>query len=78
MDRYATEQRILVVKTFYQNRESATLTERRFRALWGSGEAPNESTVRRILTKFRTTGSVATAKPPGRARSRQTGPQIAD
>jgi hypothetical protein len=77
MEQFTTEQRVLIVKTFYQNGESATQTVRTLRTNLGRNEAPNESTVRRLMTKFQTTGSVATAKPPGRNRSRRTEQQIA-
>jgi transposase len=77
MEQFTTEQRVLIVKTFYQNGESATQTVRKLRNILGRNEAPNESTVRRLMTKFKTTGSAATAKSPGRNRSRRTEQQIA-
>ncbi|CAI9735126.1 Hypothetical predicted protein [Octopus vulgaris] len=50
------------VKTFYQNRENATQITRALRTILGRNEAPFESMVRRLMMKFKTTGSVATAE----------------
>lgn len=63
LERLINKQSVLIVKTFYQNRESVTQTVRTYRAILGGGrnEAPNESTVRRLMMKLKTTGSVPMA-----------------
>ena len=45
MERYTNEQRILIVKLFYQNGESFAATVRKLRSIWGYNNAPKESTV---------------------------------
>jgi len=57
MERFTNKQRIQIVKTYYQNYESGTETVRRLRVIFGRNEAPNKSTVLRLIKKFETTGS---------------------
>jgi len=77
MERFTNKQRIQIVKTYYQNYESGTETVRRLQAIFGRNEAPNKSTVLRLIKKFETTGSVATVKSPGRNRTQRNAQQIA-
>ena len=55
MQQFSTAQRVL---TFYKNGECATQAVRKLRTIFGRNEAPRESIVRRLMTKFETTGSV--------------------
>ena len=71
-----TAQRVLIVKTFYQNGECATQAVRKLRIIFERNEAPCESTVRRLVTKFETTNSVLTGKLLGEKRSRRTEEQF--
>ncbi|CAI9731085.1 Hypothetical predicted protein [Octopus vulgaris] len=77
MEQFTNEQRVLIGKIFYQNGESATQTARTLRTILGRNEALHESTVQRLMTNFKTTGSVATAKSPWRNCSRLTEQHIA-
>lgn len=72
MVRLTTEQRVLVVKTFYSHGESYAETVRNLRRIMGRKEAPNESTVRRLIAKFNETGSVKDVKILTRHRSRRS------
>lgn len=72
MEKFTCAQRVLIVKTFYQSGESCAATVRRLRGTLGRNEAPNESTVRRLMKKFEETGSVVDLKSPGRRRSART------
>ncbi|KAJ4427069.1 hypothetical protein ANN_26868 [Periplaneta americana] len=65
------------MKTFHQNGESYAATVRRLSAILGHNEAPNESTVRRIMKKFFETGSTVNLKSPGRRRSGRSEQNIA-
>ena len=76
MRRLSTAKSVLNVKTFYENGKCATQTERKFRTNFRRNEAACESTVRRSMTKFETTGSVLTVKLPGRKRSCRTEEQL--
>lgn len=77
MERFSTEQRVLIVKTFYQNGESFAATVRRLRAILGRNHAPNESTVRRLMKKINERGSTANIKNSGRPRSGRSVENIA-
>ncbi|KAL5246076.1 hypothetical protein ACI65C_013484 [Semiaphis heraclei] len=77
MERFTNKQRVQIVKTYHQNRESGAETVRRLRAVFGRNEAPNKSTVLRLIKKFESTGSVATVKSPGRNRTQRIAQQIA-
>ncbi|CAH2088163.1 unnamed protein product [Euphydryas editha] len=68
MERYTNEQRILIVKLFYQNGESFAATVRKLRSIWGHNNAPKESTVKRLMDKFAETGSVSDVKTTTRHR----------
>ena len=72
MERLSSEQRVLIVKTFYENGECVTYTVRKLRNIFGRNKAPCDFTVRRLLTKFETTGLVLSVKSPGRKRSCRT------
>lgn len=77
MEKFTCAQRVLIVKTFYQNGESYAATVRKLRNVLGRNEAPNESTVRRLMKKFFETGSTVDLKSPGRRRSGRTDQNIA-
>ena len=76
MKRFSTARRVVIVITFYQNGECATQAMRKLQTIFGKNEVSCESTIRRLVTKFETTGSVITVKSPGRKRSRRTEEQI--
>lgn len=73
----STDQRIFVVKTYYKQNESPTVTVRVLRGILGRNAAPNESSVRRLISKFETTGSVINIKKTGRRRLVRTDENIA-
>ena len=51
MTRYTKEQRILIVKTFYQNSKRFVAIVRKLLSIWGIHNGPNETTVQRIIKK---------------------------
>jgi Helix-turn-helix domain (DUF4817) len=77
MEQMTTEQRIQVIKSYYSNNESSTAAVRELRAKLGRNVAPNESSVRKLIRKFETTGSVTNVKGTGRPRSARTEENIA-
>ena len=77
MVQFTIAQRLIIVKTFYRNGESYAATVSRLRATLGPNEAPNESTVRRLMRKFNETGSTVNIKSPGRHRSGQSEQNVA-
>ena len=52
MEKYSNEHCFIIVKTHYQNSESFAKTVSQLRQVFGRNNAPNESTVRRLITKF--------------------------
>ena len=76
MERFSTAQRVLIVNTFYQIGERATQAVRNLQTIFGRNKAPCESTVRRLVKKFKTSGLVLTVKSPERKRSRRTEEQL--
>lgn len=64
MDQYSSEQRLIIVKTHYKNGENYAETVRRLRAIFGRNNAPNESTVRRLIKKFETKFTLLNEKTP--------------
>src|SRR5690349_14418587 len=68
MERCTVEQRVLIIKNYYQNGESLIATIRKVRPLSGRNNVPNSSTVKRIIEKFESTGSVTDVKHKTRAR----------
>ena len=72
MERYTNEQRILIVKLFYQNGESFAATVHILRSIWGHNNAPKESTVKRLMDKFGETGSESDVKTTTRHRPKMS------
>ena len=54
MERFSTAQRVLIVKTFYQNGECATQAVRKRQNIFGRNKATCESNICRPVTKFET------------------------
>lgn len=54
MEKYSNKERLIIVKTHYKNGESFAETVRQLRQVFGCNNVPNESTVRRLITKFET------------------------
>ena len=65
MNQFTIPQLVLIMKTFYQNRESYAVTVRRLRAILGRNKAQYESIVRRLMRKFNETGSTVNIISPG-------------
>lgn len=57
-----TIQRVLIVKHYYQNLESLVAAVRKVRPIFGRISVPNLLTVKRIIQKFESTGSVIHVK----------------
>jgi len=66
---YTKEQRVIVVKTHYNYGESYAETVRKIRGIFGRRNAPNQSTVQRIIKKFEETGSIMNSKTHACART---------
>ena len=68
MERYSKEQHI-IVNTHYKYGESYAETVRKVRGIFGRRNAPYQSTVKRMIKKFKETGSIMDSKLPVRHRT---------
>ncbi|CAK9796118.1 hypothetical protein ANTQUA_LOCUS625 [Anthophora quadrimaculata] len=58
MERYTVQQRVQIVKFYYENSSSVRACFRALREIFGVQNRPSERTIRRIVEKFEETGSV--------------------
>lgn len=72
MERYTIQQRLLIVKAYYESNGSIVGTERRLRAVFGRNLAPAKRTIQRLMAKFEESGSVCDTKLPIRQRVRRS------
>jgi hypothetical protein len=77
MERYAREQRGIIVKTHYKYGESYAERVRKVRGIFGRRNTLHQSTVRRMIKKFDETGSIRDSKLPVRHCIRQSLDNIA-
>ena len=66
MDKYTIEQRVKIIKIYYQNNESVRKMFRTLRKFYGR---PAESTIRRLVNKFQSSGTVTDTIVPVRQRN---------
>lgn len=69
MERYKKEQRIIIVETHYKNEESFVETVCKLRGISGRNNAPNESSIQRLIKKFEEIDSIVNNKSPMRSCS---------
>ncbi|CAK9833779.1 hypothetical protein ANTRET_LOCUS10412 [Anthophora retusa] len=72
MERLTPQQRVIVVKIYYQNQSSVVQTQRRLRDIFGRNYVPSKSTILRIIKNFETLFTVADRPKSGRPRSPQS------
>lgn len=78
MEKYTYQQRVSIVKTYYQNQCSITVTRRKLHEILGPNHnVPAVSTIQRLLAVFEETGSVANRPRPPALRSARSLENIA-
>lgn len=77
LEQTTVEERVLVNRTCYKYNASPTATVRELRARLGCNVAPNELSVRRLVKKSETTGSVLNLKKTMLSRLVRTNENIA-
>ena len=77
MERFTIQQRLEIVKNYYQNGSSVRQTFRALRPTFGVHNRPSERTVRRVMEQFEATGFVADQKPTVRQRRKHSNENIA-
>lgn len=74
MERYTKEERVFIVAQYFKNNESLAATVRNFRTKYGRNSNLTSSTVKRLIKRFKDTGSICDLTHPGRpstSRSKQ-------
>ena len=69
MDKYTIEQSVQIIKIYYQNNESVRKTFRALGEFYGRNNRPAESTIRRLVSKFQSSGTVTDMIVPVRQRN---------
>jgi len=72
MERYAKEQRVIIVRTHYKYGKSYAETVCKVRGIFGRWNAAYQSTVQRMIKKFEVTGSIRDSKLPLRHCTRRS------
>ncbi|PSN35500.1 hypothetical protein C0J52_25378 [Blattella germanica] len=65
MEQYTKDQRVQILKVHYKYGECYAETVRRLNEIFGNRNAPNVSTVHRLVKKFEDTESTVKIKSPG-------------
>ena len=73
MEKYSVNQRFLIVKTFYRNQSSTTVTMRKLCEIFGTNNVP---TRRAIYRSFEERGTVADRPKPGPHRTAKSAENI--
>lgn len=76
MERYAIEQRVFIVEQYFKNNECLAAVVRKFHTKYGRNSVLTSSTVKRLIEKFRETGSVGDAKHTGRPKTSRSNVNI--
>ena len=77
MDKYTIEQHAQIIKIYYRNNESVRKTFRALREFYGRNNRPAESTIRRLVNKFESSGTVTDTIVPVRQRNARSEANIA-
>ena len=77
MDKYTIEQRLQLIKIYYQNNESVRKTFSTPREFYGGNNRLAESTIRSLVNKFESSGTVTDTIVPVRQRNARSEANIA-
>lgn len=77
MEGYSVEQRVQIITFYFQNQCSVRETFRALRDFYPRHNRPAESTIRRLVAKFKSTGSVNNQPTPVRHRNARSAENIA-
>ena len=76
MERYTIQQRVFIIEQYLKNNESLAAAVRKFHTKYGRNSVLTSSTVKRLIEKFRETGSVGDAKHTGRPKTSRSNVNI--
>lgn len=77
MEKYTPQQRLQIIKIYYQNSCSVTDTLRKLRPIFGRHHRPNKTTIQRLVQKFESTFSLQNVAVPVRQRNARSEENIA-
>ena len=77
MNKYKIEQRVQIIKIYDQNNESVRKMFRALREFYGRNNRPAESTIRRLVNKFQSSGTLTDMIVPVRERNARSKANIA-
>jgi Helix-turn-helix domain (DUF4817) len=77
MERYTLQQRLQIIKIYYQNSCSVTVTLRKLTPIFGRHNRPNKTTIQRLVQKFESTFSLQNVPVPVRQRNARSEENIA-
>ena len=66
MEKFNTEQRTKIIEFYFENQHSIILTQRAYRRHYNVRQAPNQTTINRLVKRFRQHGSVSDLPRTGR------------
>lgn len=69
MKNFTTQQRIIIVKTYYENGSSISSTRRELSKKFGLKEMPSINCIRNLINKFEEHGTVTDTAKPGRPKN---------
>ena len=75
MERYTIEQRVFIIEQYFKNNKSLAAV-RKFHTKYGRNSVLTLLTVKRLIEKFRETGSVEDAKHTGRPKTSRSSVNI--
>ena len=76
MKRYTVTQRMEIVQIYYKNNKSLRATYRELREIYGQNKQPTELSIRNVIKKFITYGSVCDVKNTIRQKRKRTAENI--
>ena len=77
MKKFSTKQRTKIIELYFENHRSIILTQKAYRRHYNVRQAPNQSTINRLVKRFRQQGSVSDLPRTGRQRSVRTAENVA-
>ena len=59
MEKFTTKQRTKIIELYFENHRFIILIQRAYRRHYNARQAPNQSTIDRLIKRFRQQGSVS-------------------
>ena len=76
MEKFSTKQLTKIIELYFENHCSIILTQKAYRRHYNVRQAPNQSTIDRLVKRFRQQGSVSDLPQTGRQRSVRTAENV--